>query len=360
VYYLIEREYPPAYRHGERILDRLLGSASLPAMFNLPGETEPSRMIFMDTETTGLAGGAGTLAFLVGTGSFGKNGFLLRQYFLPDPAGEAAMLEDVLTEMEAGAALVTFNGRAFDVPILQARATLRLRRFDALKGTAHLDLLAHARRLWRRKLDSCSLGSLEHEMLGVRRSYEDVPSSLIPFLYREYLQTGDPQPMEGVLYHNAQDILSMATLAADILDRYLLPPAEIPDPLEALSLAFSFRREGQTDPAEDAFRASLRGTLPAAERAHALEGLAALLKQKRTTREAAAFWEEWHTLAPEDPRPCVELAKYYEWREKDAARALAWAEQALSAAQEMPLPVQRDAKRAAEHRIKRLKRKLNL
>lgn len=357
VYYLLEREFPTGHTHGESTLDRLLAASSLPELFNLPAGIDPSRMVFMDTETTGLAGGAGTFAFLVGTGSFRESGFLLRQYFLPDPAGEAAMLEDALSEMEAGSALVTFNGRAFDVPILQARATLRLRRFNTLKETAHLDLLAHARRLWRRKLDSCSLGSLEREILGVRRSYEDVPSDLIPELYREYLRSGDPQPMEGVLYHNAQDILSMAVLAAGVLDRYLIPPGEIPDPLEAMSLAFSFRAEGRPDLAEDAFRASLRGTLRADQRARAVDGLSALLKQKRSMEEAAALWEEWHALDPGDPAPCVELAKHYEWRVRDIAKALVWAENALSAAADMPMPAQRAMKRAVTHRMRRLERK---
>lgn len=358
-YYLIERHYPLGHSHGDRSLSPINASADLPRLFRLPADVLPDRMVFMDTETTGLAGGAGTFAFLVGTGSFDPEGFHIRQYFLPDPAGEAALLEDALAEMEAGAVLVTFNGRAFDVPILQARTTLRLRRFDALTRIAHLDLLTHARRLWRRKLESCALSALEREMLGVRRSIEDVPSSLIPFLYREYLRTGDPVQMTGVLYHNAVDILSMATLIAGIHERYLLPPAEIPDPLEALSLAFSFRQEDRPEFAEDAFRTALRGNLPAGQRADALKGLAALFKQKHTVDQALVLWEEWHTLDPDTPEPCVELAKHYEWREKDYRRALAWAEEALVAAGQINLPSLRNVSvHAAEHRIQRLMKKL--
>jgi uncharacterized protein YprB with RNaseH-like and TPR domain len=354
-YFLVERIYPKDHLHGGRPLARFADYADAPGLFHLPAEALPARMVFMDTETTGLAGGAGTFAFLVGTGSFGPEGFRIRQYFLPDPAGEAAMLEDALGEMETAAALVTFNGRTFDVPILQTRAALRLRRINALARTAHLDLLAHARRLWRRKLESCALGSLERELLGVVRSVEDVPSSLIPYLYREYLQSGDPVRMTGILYHNAIDILSMATLADEILQRYSLPPGEIPDPLEALSLAFAFRQEGRAAESERTFRAALGGRMPPAPRADALRALGMLLKQRHASGEALAVWEEWSALAPDDPAPSTELAKHYEWRNKDYPQALAWAEKACDAAVSAGAAPLR---RATEHRIQRLRKKI--
>jgi hypothetical protein len=315
-------------------------------------------MIFMDTETTGLAGGAGTLAFLVGTGSYTAEGFVLRQYFLPDPSGEAAMLEASLAEMESHKALVTFNGRAFDVPILQARAALRLRRLDALTGIAQFDLLIHSRRLWRSRLESCALRTLEAEVLGVRRSSDDVPSGLIPYLYREYLQTNDPNLMAGVLYHNAQDILSMAILAAEVADRYRRAPDEFEDPLDALAMGFIYRGMGKVTLAEQSFRAALGTGLAGADRVRALEGLANLIKAGGGFEGAAELWEAWHVTAPDDPLPCIELAKYFEWRKRDLAQAMGWAESALSSAERIPAAGRRrELERAVAHRIKRLEKK---
>ena len=280
---LAEYNYAADWRHGGKALAKFLETSPLPNFPDVPADATPADMIFMDTETTGLAGGAGTLAFLVGTGSYTAEGFVLRQYFLPDPSGEAAMLEASLSEMESHKALVTFNGRAFDVPILQARAALRLRRLDALTGIAQFDLLIHSRRLWRSRLESCALRTLEAEVLDVRRSSDDVPSGLIPYLYREYLQTNDPNLMAGVLYHNAQDILSMAVLAAEVADRYRRAPDEFEDPLDALAMGFIYRGLGKMTLAEQSLRAALRAELAGEDRVRALEGLANILKPAADT-----------------------------------------------------------------------------
>jgi uncharacterized protein YprB with RNaseH-like and TPR domain len=355
---LAEFRYAPDWLHGSRPLAKFLETSTLPDLLDLPGDASPADMVFMDTETTGLAGGAGTLAFLVGTGGYIDGGFRVRQYFLPDPSGEAAMLEACLGEMESQATLVTFNGKAFDVPILQARAALRLRRLDALTRIAHFDLLHHARRLWSRRLESCALRNLETDLLDFRRSSEDVPSGLIPYLYREYLQTNDPNLMAGVLYHNVQDILSMAVLAAEVADRYRRTPEEIEDPLEALALGSVYRGLGRTRLAEESFRSALRAELDPAERIRALEGLAALLKAKGAFGGAAELWEAWHDAAPDDPSPCVELAKYYEWRARDLNAAMRWTKSAGAAAERLADAGKRQGvARAVAHRMKRLARK---
>jgi len=357
-YFLAEFRYAMDWHHGKGVLSKFLETTPLPDVLEIGAETSPGNMVFMDTETTGLAGGTGTLAFLVGTGSYVEDGFLLRQYFLADPSGEAAMLEASLGEMESQKALVTFNGRAFDVPILQARAALRLRRRDALTRVSHFDLLIHARRLWSRRLESCALRNLETDLLDVRRSAEDVPGGLIPYLYREYLQTGDPTRMAGVLYHNAQDILSMAVLAAEVVDRYRRPPAEIEDPQDALAMAFVYRGLGRTGLAEEGFRAVLQSGLAGEERVRALEGLANLLKAGGGSDKAVELWEAWHESEPDDPLPCVELAKFYEWRARELPAALRWAETASTAAGRIPVAARRrEVERAVEHRLKRLERK---
>jgi uncharacterized protein YprB with RNaseH-like and TPR domain len=357
-YFLAEYRYAADWRHGRMALSHFLETSPLPNILEVPEGTSPADMIFMDTETTGLAGGAGTMAFLVGTGFYDSGGFVLRQYFLPDPSGEAAMLEASLAEMESQKALVTFNGRVFDVPILQSRAAQRLRRFDALTRISHFDLLVHARRLWSRRMESCALRSLETDLLDVRRSSEDVPGGLIPYLYREYLQTNDPNLMAGVLYHNAQDILSMAVLAAEVVERYRRPPAEIEDPLDALAMAFIYRGLGRLALAEEGFRTALKADLAGEERARALEGLANLFKARGDSEKAVDLWESWHAAAPDDPLPCVELAKFYEWRMRDLGSAVRWAEFASAASESIPDARRRhEVERAVAHRLRRLEKK---
>ena len=225
---------------GDQGLLDFLPYSPLPDFLEIPRETDLSKMVFMDTETTGLAGGTGK-GVLIGTGACIDGAFVVRQYFLPDPSAEGAMLAAALAEMEAGSALVTFNGRGFDVPILQARTSLRLQRRDALAQTPHWDLLPHARPV------EATFEILRAAVAGNRaprrapfhrrRSQRHDSVSL-----REYLRTGDPRLIAGVLYHNVQDVLSMALLAARVLNRYTRPIAEIEDPLEVLSLAFAHAR----------------------------------------------------------------------------------------------------------------------
>jgi uncharacterized protein YprB with RNaseH-like and TPR domain len=357
-YFFAEYRYAPEWRHGRSALAKFLEASPLPDFLEVADGTSPTEMVFMDIETTGLAGGAGTLAFLVGTGSFDDEGFIVRQYFLPDPSGEAAMLEAALGEMESAKSLVTFNGRVFDVPILQSRAALRLRRLDALTRPAHLDLLVHARRLWRGRMESCALRCLETDLLDVRRSTEDVPGGLIPYLYREYLRTNDPSLMAGVLYHNVQDVLSMAVLAAEVIERYRWKPGEIGDPLDAMAMGFIYRGLGRAALAEESFRAALRADLAVIDRVRALEGLADLLKTGGGFDRAAEIWEAWHAAAPDDPLPCVELAKYYEWRVRDLGSALRWGRCAMEAAGSVTdARRRRELERAVAHRMKRLAKK---
>jgi uncharacterized protein YprB with RNaseH-like and TPR domain len=231
-YYYLETQYAPDHRHG-RIALGALAAQDLPAsdLLGFQPRGALGELLFLDTETTGLSGGAGTFAFLVGLGRMQGDRYVLRQYFLRDPAEEAAMLDAVLAELSTAAGLVTFNGRGFDVPILEARGTIRLRRRVSLTDTPHLDLLPHARRFWRGRLDSCSLGTLEEQALGILREARDVESYLIPAMYRAYLEDGEAAPLEDVIYHNACDILSMVALTADLFERYRRPPE---DPLEAL------------------------------------------------------------------------------------------------------------------------------
>jgi uncharacterized protein YprB with RNaseH-like and TPR domain len=358
-YTYLQQSYSAEDRHGRFTLGELAVRVSPDeSLLGFPQGLPMGSLSYIDTETTGLSGGTGTLAFLVGVGRFEAERFVLRQYFLREPGEEAAMLEAVVAELGVSRGIVSFNGRGFDLPILQARASLRLRRRAVLSDVPHLDLLIHARRFWRWRLESCSLGSLELHALGILREETDIESALIPEIYRQYLRSGRTEGLDRVLYHNAIDVLSLVALAGDLFDRYGSQLDSLADPHDGLTLAYLYWRQGRTEEAQRAFQSSLQGDLPRADRLRGEMGLGRLLKQMGLSERARAHWESCHQLSPLDPRPCLELAKYFEWRQKDIPRAMEWALAAQQALAAMPASWQREAaENELAHRLARLERK---
>ena len=234
----------------------------------------PSGAVFIDTETTGLSLGAGTYTFLIGVGTYeppavedeaaidGKGGaFVVRQYFMRHPGEERAQLHLVEEAIGGASGIVSFNGRGFDMPLVYNRFILASMP-PPLVGAPHLDLLHPARRLWKMRWGSCSLGSLERNVLGLRRTTEDVPGYLIPEIYRQYYLTGTTTEMLArVFYHNLQDVVSMALLGARMarhFDRDALDAAH--DGLEALecvSLARCYDTLGWVEASVRCYRLAL-------------------------------------------------------------------------------------------------------
>ena len=361
--YRIDTHYAVDYRHGRSLLREVLSYApGLAAEVGRDAGLERSRIRrwgFIDIETTGLSGGAGTLGFLIGLGTFQKGEFNLRQYFLRDPEEEAATLQLLRSDLEGVEGIVTFNGRAFDLPVLESRYTIALRDRWRLSARPHLDLLYPSRRLWSKTLTNCRLGTLERQVLQVERTEEDVPGELIPGMYLEYLRTGDASDMARVIYHNAIDILSLVGLSSVVLNRHRLRDPTGLSGGEALAVARWHEAAGRIPEAETAYRAAVSGVPNAALRAEALKHLAALLKRQSRRPEALPAWEEWHRTAPDDPSPCIELAMYYEWEAKAMDEALKWAEVGLKVVGDWPNGWRREQKTAeVEHRIHRLRRKL--
>jgi uncharacterized protein YprB with RNaseH-like and TPR domain len=169
------------------------------------------RLSFLDLETTGLSGGTGTYAFLCGLGAVCGKYFRVVQFFLKNPAHETEWLRAVDACVPENATLVTYNGKTFDIPMLATRHILSRMR-PHWESSPHIDLLHFSRRFYRGYLESCSLGSVEARVLGIRRENQDVPGSLIPEIYARYLRTGDAAPLRGVFYHNELDIASLASL----------------------------------------------------------------------------------------------------------------------------------------------------
>ncbi|MBM2849409.1 MAG: RNase 2 protein [Anaerolineales bacterium] len=380
---LIENRYPLDFVHGPLPLAALLArdpatAARLARNDALAGAGLRS-LAFLDTETTGLAGGAGTLVFLVGVGAVEEDEFILRQYFLRDPGEEEAMLTALVQDLAPRTGWVTFNGRAFDLPLLETRLTLNRQR-GALGQRPHLDLLMPARKLYQGRLASCSLGHIEQHVLSILRDQEDVPGALIPQMYQDYLRTRDASEMHRVIYHNAIDILSMVTLAAHLLEVFATK-VETPDSKfqtpnskaeaahlksaiknlkseDLLRLARWHDQEGRLAEAESAYRLALKDKLDLDARRESLMRFAGLLKRQERRAEAVPLWEQWASFSLDDPQPCVELAKYYEWHAVDLPKAIEWTERALKLVSGWPKGWQRDeALSAIRHRLERLKGK---
>ncbi len=338
------------------ILGRLLEpSGQAPAL-------DPRQIVFLDTETTGLTGGTGTYAFLVGIGFFhGDRTFIIRQYFMRDYDEEPAQMSALVEALEPFSALGSFNGLSFDVPLLETRLALQ-RLPSRLSRLPHIDLLRPARRVWRRVLISCALSSLEQAVLGVRRSGADVPSWMIPELYFQYLRTGEAAPLTGVFYHNQQDILSMVTLA-NHLCRLLEDPEETSrHPLELAGLARWHETHGDVERAIALYREALAYPLALPEQTRLLRRLSALLKRTHRYEEAQELWQA--VLAAGDVEHAVEilvdLAKYHEWQTHDIPRALEATEQAIAATAGLSAsPARALMLEGLERRRARLSRKLH-
>ncbi len=360
-YYQIESTVPLSDSHGPFELQEMLGvSPEVVAQLAYGGDTsnpDLSRLVFLDTETTGLAGGAGTLAFLVGVGFFDGNHFCVRQYFLRDPSEEVALVAALAKLLENCSGLVTFNGRTFDVPLLESRFLLARNHFD-LRALLHLDLLPPARRLWRGRLENCRLGTLEIEVLGIERTAVDVPGWMIPEIYTTYLRTGDARELQRLIYHNEIDILSMVSLATYLVEAYADPLSEQRTGADCLRLAIWLDKIRELEHAERAYQASLERIGDDDQQALALKRYGALLKRNNRRDEAVPLWSRLAKLTPGDPDSFVEIAKYYEWHAHDLPLAIDWTQQALEQVSKWPPTWQRDDVDAAlQHRLARLELK---
>lgn len=359
--WVIEQRFPLHLGHGHRPLHDILSldPADAARVAGRPrlAEAPVNSWVFLDTETTGLAGGAGTLVFLVGIGGIQADHFVLKQFFLRSPVEEAGMLQALWEDLGGAPGLVTFNGGAFDLPLLETRYRLAHRREFRLTDRPHLDLLHPSRRLWRRSLPDCSLGTLERRVLGVERELADVPGALIPALYLDYLRRGDPTAMEGVLYHNTQDILSLVRLAGEVVGRFTGAHPESLSGAEALGVAGWHRAAGRHEAAAAAFQIAAASDDPQV-RLTAFREFSSELRRERRFEEALSFWRAWQALAPEDPQPCLELAKHYEWRTQDYSQASRWAQEAMLALSHWPSDWRRkQVWESIEHRLSRLARK---
>lgn len=317
-----------------------------------------SKFAFLDTETSGVSGGTGTYAFLVGAARFVDDKFVLQQFFLRDPSEEPAMLEALIDFLAPCEGLVTFNGKSFDAPLLVTRYSLH-RIPVPFKNYAHIDLLPLARRLWRDRLPSRALKYLEEHVLGFTRTSEEVPGYEIPWLYFDYLRTGDASPLGGVFYHNAMDVVAMAALLGHVSELLADPyNGSVQHGLDFVALGKLFEDLGHWDEAARLFERGLEFGLAEADFGVAVKRLSILQKKRGDMDHALGLWEaasqKGHVYAH------IELAKYYEHKLRDVKTSIKWAKSARREIEKADLPayIRKHWLSEIDHRLVRLERKL--
>jgi len=299
---------------------------------------DPERWLFLDTETTGLSGGTGTYAFLVGLAWWDSGGLQVEQLFLRDLHEEYSLLQELSARLAARPVLVTFNGKTFDWPLLENRFTMT-RAIRVPKLAAHLDLLHPARALWKLRLGTVRLVELERYVmdparLGWRRE-DDVPSAMIPQFYFDYLRGGSGQPLAGVVRHNQMDLRGLAALFGKIND--LLESREeafaATDSLDLFGLSKFLHRKGEKERAHSACSFALNAGLPAELRPKATRELAQMAKKRGEHERAALLLHELVANPDATLFACEQLAMYYERRARDLARAIEFAQLGLKTLQ---------------------------
>lgn len=373
---VIDRRYESDRRHGGVFIGecQLEGPADVASLKVLDPalliESDLSRTVFIDLETTGLSGGAGTVAFLVGCGYFDLGAFQVRQFLLTSYNAERALLAAVADLFDDADLIVTYNGKTFDLPVMETRWLFH-RMEPPLDGVPHFDALHAARRLWKGRSEvgspddpgGCRLTTLERALFDVKR-VGDVGGFEIPSRFFRFLRSGDPRPLEPVLEHNRLDLVSLAAVTARAA-RLVDDGAEgCPDCAQALALGRVYERAGSLERAEACYRRASEAADPAS-RAEGLYRLGLKYRRERRYSEAADAWRQIATLTESKPFGATvpgaalrqfaleALAIYHEHRDRDLRTAR---ELALFALEEDGT----DERRAESyrHRLARLDRKL--
>lgn len=370
-YLVIDRRYPPGHRHGRvAVADSAPGSSGAWPSLEILAPASGGPLLFLDLETTGLSGGAGTYAFLVGCGWFEGAAFRVRQFLLTGYAAERGLLEAVGEVAGRSGAIATYNGKTFDLPVLDTRCLLH-RMATLFDGMPHVDVLHPARQLWRGirrpgpadgrdpssadPAGSCRLSAVETTVLGHVRE-DDVPGFEVPSRYFQYVRSGDPRPLGAVLEHNRLDLLSLAMLTgrlAELLERGAGAAATA---REALGLGRLYQRAGRVGDARACFARAAGMECDDLTRSEALQALAVLCRRAREHHEAADAWERLLELSASPAHLVREareaLAVHCEHRLRDfrTARQLALESLAPGASAARA--------QAIHHRLARLHRKL--
>ena len=341
---------PPEQFPGAFSLDR--ETLMLMQPMDLPETLDPRRILYLDTETTGL-GGSGTVAFLVGTGFLTDRGFEVHQFMIRDYPEEQFLLKHIAAGLNKFDMLCTFNGKTFDIPLLQSRFLMNRMDPSPLE-IPHIDLLQLARRLWRLRLGKCNLGRLEEVILGKPRT-DDLPGSEVPQRFFSYLKTGQRSLLDDVLKHNVQDIASLCVLLNHMADLYL-HPEKIRFPEDVYSMGRALEKNSCTSQARRCYRLALRGKMGS----QASVALAHSYRRAGEIQEAIGVWQQMIASGRGGITPYVEMAKVCEHRLRDIPTAMEYTRKAMAMLAE-PSLTRADSVQSLQnelqYRYTRLKRK---
>jgi len=322
---------------------------------------DPQQWLFLDTETTGLAGGTGTYAFLVGVAWWDAGGLEVEQFFMRDHSEEHSLLVALAERMAERRVLVTFNGKSFDWPLLETRYRMT-RTIRPPAPRAHLDFLHPARNLWRLRLGSVRLPELERHVLGWNRG-TDVMSELIPSIYFDFLQGGPPEPLVPIFQHNQMDLRGLAGLSSRVLSLLADPEERGQDALELYGVSRLCERRGELGRARKLYQRSLASELPAGVDGVARKSLARLAKREGDFTLARELWEKMLGNSREGLEAYEQLAIYFEHRAREPHRAATIARKALAELREanrlgtIAGATYRTSRERFERRLARLERK---
>ena len=320
----------------------------------MPEPFDPRRILYLDTETTGLGGGAGTVAFIVGAGWLSGDGFTLEQYVLRDYPEEPFQLKRLEERLRDFDVICTFNGKTFDLPLLRTRFLMNRMRPLCLEKP-HIDLLHIARRVWKLRLGRCNLTRLEEAILGYPRE-DDLPGSEAPERFFRYLETGEFALLDDVLRHNGEDIASLCVLLAHMCAVYE-HPEEIRFGEDLYSMGRALERAAHVQEARRCYRLVSGGRLRAESQAR----LAHSYRRAGQREEAVRVWQGMIDRREGGVTPYIELAKHYEHRAGDPAAALEMTRRAMALLSEPSLrenETVQAAQNALQCRYDRLKRRL--
>lgn len=348
--------FPSDFRYGEMTLSDILNIPTYPAHLLSRNEQlkelDLKKTLFLDTETTGLTGGTGTIAFLIGVGFFQGEEFQVHQFFMRDYSEEKAALSIFKQLLESFQFLITFNGRYYDIPLLETRFILS-RTASKIREMPNFDLLFPSRKIWKGAYENCRLVTLESRLLGMER-VDDIPSEFIPTLYFDYLRTGDGQKIHRVFYHNQMDILSMVALTGRIHLVYHDPNAAQPRKgVEHFALGRLFWDHGDFGKAVPCFETAMN-RCDEDLAWDVMKWLSMAFKKTGESEKARSVWEEMATWPHQkDVFPYVELAKYYEHRLKDFEGAIVYVKKGLD---QTPMHREKEIE-LLQHRKRRLELK---
>jgi len=349
------REYHVGYVHGSGdIQPPEPGDGRWMAMLAgpRPYEVDPASVLFLDVESTGLSGGTGTYAFLIGVGWFTARGLTVEQYFLKDPAEEAKMLEALSRRMKGFTTIVTFNGKCFDWPLLETRFAMNGLP-TPVADPIHLDLIYPSRRLWGTEIPDCCLPTIERNRLGIERG-ADVHGWQVPKLYFRYLSTRDPSVIEPVFKHNRMDVLAVACLLKRVLAVFAMKTPSSPS--ELMAAARYYEGLGLVDEALRFFKKALSDSAEADERqGQAIWGAVRCYRKLGRYDDLRDMIRMMHRCGAKSPDAWIEASKYLEHRAGLYSDALEAAKRALALVEEFPRSPA--FKRDLLHRIARLERK---